>query len=147
MGKVGSMIRSEIMRIARHEVRQVSVPLGKDVRSLKKTASQIRKSLLAIERLVGQWQKESERREPPLEATPEEIKKARFSPRLIRILRKKLHISQKDLAALLGVSVGAVHQWEAGKFQPRTVMKGRLLALRKLNRSNVRTLLTEGGTQ
>ena len=42
-----------------------------------------------------------------LEAAPEEVKISRFSPRLIRSLRKHLGITQKELAILAGVTVGA----------------------------------------
>jgi DNA-binding transcriptional regulator YiaG len=147
MGKLGSIIKSEVIRLAKREMRRVSVPLGRDVRSLKNTVSQLRRSVLAIERFVVQKQKELSKREIRLEALPEELKKSRFSPRLIRSLRKKLRITQKELAALIGVTVGAVHQWEGGKFQPKTVKKARLVALRRLTRSDVKKLLEEGGTK
>ena len=147
MGKVGSIIKSEIIHLAKREVRQVSVPLGRGVRSLKNTVSQLRKSVLAIERFVVQKQKELSKREIRLEAPPEELKKSRFSPRLIRSLRKKLRITQKELAVLAGVTVGAVHQREVGKFQPKMVKKAGLAALRKLTRSEVKKLLEEKGTK
>ena len=147
MGKLGSIIKSEVIRLAKREVRQVSAPLGRDVQSLKNTISQLRKSVLAIERVAVQKQKEFSRREIRLEASPEELKKSRFSPRLIRSLRKKLRITQKELAVLAGVTVGAVHQWEVGKFQPKTVKKARLAALRRITRSDVKKLLGERGTK
>ena len=147
MGKVGAIIKSEIIRLARREMRKVSVPLGRDVRILKGTASQLRKSVSPLERFAVQKQKELARREIRLEAPPEEIKKSRFSPRLIRSLRKKLRITQKELAFLIGVTVVAVQKWEAGKFQPKTGKKARLAALRKLSRSDVKKLLEEKGTK
>ena len=147
MGKLGSIIKSEVIRLAKREMRKVSVPLGRDVRSLKNTVSQLRRSVLAIERFVVQKQKELSKREIRLEALPEELKKSRFSPRLIRSLRKKLRITQKELAALAGVTVGSVHQWETGRFQPKTVKKARLVALRRLTRSDVKKLLEERGTK
>ena len=141
MGKVGSIIKSEIERLAKREVRQVSVPLGRDVRLLKNTVSQLRKSVLSLERFAAQKQKELSKREIRLEVTPENLKKSRFSPRLIRSLRKKLKITQKELAILLGVTVGATHQWEIGKFTPKAEKKAALAALRKLRRSDVKRLL------
>jgi transcriptional regulator with XRE-family HTH domain len=78
-----------------------------------------------------------------LQAAPEEMKKARFSPRLIRLLRKRLGITQRELAALAGVTVGAIYQWEQGLFEPRDDKKGALVALRKLGRREVKRLLAE----
>jgi DNA-binding transcriptional regulator YiaG len=52
-----------------------------------------------------------------------------------------LGISQKELAVLAGVSVGAAHLWETGKFRPKDEKKRVLVALRKLGRREVRSLL------
>jgi DNA-binding transcriptional regulator YiaG len=143
MGKVGSIIQSEIIRLANREVRKVSVPLSKDVRLLKNTISQLRKSVLSLERFAAHQQNELSRREIQLEAPMEEIKQSRFSPRLLQSLRKRLGITQKELAILAGVSIGAAHLWETGKFRPKDNKMGVLVALRKLNRREVRDLLNQ----
>jgi DNA-binding transcriptional regulator YiaG len=141
MGKLEVTIKSEIVRLAKREMRKTSVPLGRDVRLLKSTVSQLRKTVLALERLAAQQQKELGKRKIPLEATPEEVKKSRFSPRLIRSLRKHLGISQKELAILSGVTVGAVHMWESGKFRPKDEKKALIVGLRQLHRRDVKKLL------
>ncbi len=143
MGKLESTIKSEIERLAKKEVSKVSVPLARDVRSMRITVSKLRKTILSLERFMAGRQKELERKKAPLEATPEELKKSRFSPRLIKSLRKKLRISQKELAILTGVTVGAVVSWESGKFVPKEKKKGMMVALRKLGRRSVRKMLEE----
>ena len=141
MGNLGVTIRSEIVRLAKRELRKTLVPLGRDVRLLKSAVSQLRKTVLALERFAAQQQNELKKRKIPLEATPEEVKKSRFSPALIRSLRKNLGISQKELAILAGVTVGAAHLWEIGKFRPKDEKKAVMVALRKLGRRDVRKLL------
>jgi len=143
MGKVGSIIHSEIIRLAKREMRKVSIPLKRDVRLLKDTASQLRKSVLSLERFTAQNLKELSKREIQLEAPPDEIKQSRFSPRLLQSLRKRLGITQKELAILAGVTVGAAHLWETGKFRPKGNKMSILVALRKLNRREVRELLKQ----
>ncbi len=143
MAKFETIIKSEIVRLAKREVRKTLVPLGRDVRLLESTVSQLRKAVPLLERLVAQQQKELGKRKIPLEATPEEVKKSRFSPRLIRSLRESLGISQKELAILSGVTVGAVHMWESGKFRPKDEKKSLMVGLRKLGRRDVRKLLEE----
>jgi DNA-binding transcriptional regulator YiaG len=147
MGKLEVTIKSEIVRLAKREMRKTSVPLGRDVRLLKSTVSQLRKTVLALERFAAQQQKELKKRKIPLEATPEEVKKSRFSPALIRSLRESLGISQKELAILTGVTIGAVHQWEIGKFKPKDEKKSVMVGLRKLGRREVRKLLEEKTTK
>ena len=143
MSKVESIIKSEIIRLAKGEMRKISIPLGRDVRLMKNTVSQVRKSVLALERFAAHQQKELSKREIRLEAPPEEIKQSRFSPRLLQSLRKRLGITQKELAILAGVTVGAAHLWETGKFRPKNNKMGVLVALRKLNRRQVRELLNQ----
>ena len=147
MGKVGSIINSEIIRLAKREMRKVSIPLGRDVRLLKNTLSQVRKSVLTLERFAAQKQKELSRHEIRLEAPPEEIRQSRFSPRLLQSLRKRLGITQKELAILTGVTIGAAHSWETGKFRPKDNKMGMLVALRKLTRNDVKKRLEERGNK
>jgi DNA-binding transcriptional regulator YiaG len=147
MGALETTIKTEIIRLARRELRKISVPMAHNVRCLERTISQIRKTILELQRLTAVQQKELKKKKVLLKATPEEVKKSRFSPRLIRSLRKQLGISQKELATLVGVTVGAVHMWESGKFMPKAEKKGVMVALRKLGREGVRKLLEERVTE
>ena len=146
MGKVEGIIKSEIVRLAKREVRKISVPVGRDIRALKITVSRLRKTVSALERFAALQQKEMEKEGVSLKATPEEVKMSRFSPRLIRSLRKHLGLTQKEMATLAGVTIGAVYQWESGKFDPRNEKKAVLVALRKLGKREARKLLEMRGT-
>jgi DNA-binding transcriptional regulator YiaG len=143
MGKVESIFRAEMVRLARREMRKDLLPLRRDVRSFRATISQLRKSVSELERFATQQKKVSREEGIPLEVPPEEVKKARFSPRLIKSLRKRLSVTQKELAALAGVTVGAVFQWEKGIFEPAEGKKKTLIALRKLGRREARRILNE----
>jgi len=146
MGKVEAIIKSEIVRLAKREMRKTSFPLSKDVRLLKAVVSKLRKTIATLERSVARQAAETGKERTKLEATPEEVKISRFSPRLIRALRKRLSLTQKEMATLTGVTVGAIYQWEQGIFEPRGQKKAVLVALRKLGRRDARKLLTERGT-
>lgn len=143
MGALEATIKSEIVRLAKRELRKVSVPLSRDVRLLRSAVSQIRKAVLELQRFTALQQKELRKRKVPLEATLDEVQKSRFSPRLIRTLRKQLGISQKGLAILTGVTTGAVQHWESGRSKPKEEKKGVMVALRKLGRRDVNKLLEE----
>jgi DNA-binding transcriptional regulator YiaG len=142
MGKLEGIIKDEIIRLAKREMRMNFVPLRRDVRSLKITASQLRKSVLGLQRFVNQQEKQMGPKPVP-EVTLEDMKKARFSPRLIKSLRKHLGVSQREMAQLAGVTVGAVFKWEKGKFEPKNEKKKILVGLRKLGRQNAKELLAE----
>jgi DNA-binding transcriptional regulator YiaG len=145
MGKLEGMIKGEIVRLAKRETRRIALPLRRDLRTLKNVVSQLRQSVLVLEKWTTQQKKEIRKGKIPLEAAPDEVKKSRFSPRLIRNLRKRLGVTQKEMASLAGVTVGAIYQWEQGIFEPRGKKKGILVALRKLGRRAAKKLLEEKG--
>ena len=118
-GKVEGIIKAEIVRLAKRELKKSFGPLNQDVRALKGTLSQLRKTVTGLQRFAAQQEKERRGQRVPLEAPPEEVKKARFSPRLIKSLRKHLGVTQREMATLAGVTVGAIYQWEKGMFEPR----------------------------
>ena len=68
---------------------------------------------------------------------------ARLSPGLILTLRRRLKITQAELAKLVGVSTVAVGLWESSSTHPRRETKARIVALRSLGRREVRRLLAK----
>ena len=47
----------------------------------------------------------------------------------LKVLRKKMIITQTELANLLNVSFGAVNRWETGKYKPTMKTKRKLAEL------------------
>jgi transcriptional regulator with XRE-family HTH domain len=79
------------------------------------------------------------RRKPALPAGEKPL----LTPARIRSIRRKLGITQKDLAALIKVSTGAVVNWEKGKFKPKKDKISQLTGLMKLGKGDVKNLLAE----
>jgi DNA-binding transcriptional regulator YiaG len=142
MTKLESIIKSEIQRLAKHEVRSVYRPLRKEVWGLKLKLSNLIKNFAILDRLAKEAAK-GKSTEPKLEASPEEVKASRLTPERIAGLRKKLGISQRELGVLVGATIGAVLSWEKGKFKPRGEKKAALVALRKVRKRDVRKMLAE----
>ncbi len=63
-----------------------------------------------------------------------------FSRGAIKKLRKKLKLSQKNLASLIGVSTGTIVGWESGKFKPRSNKVADLSKLAKGDKEEVENL-------
>jgi len=142
MAKLESIIKSEIQRLAKHEVRTVFRPLRKEVWGMKLKLSNLIKNFTLLDRLTKEILKRKSA-EPKLEATAEEVKVSRITPDRIRSLRNKLGISQRELGILTGSSLGAVAMWEKGKFKPKGEKKVSLVALRKLRKRDVKKMLNE----
>jgi len=142
MAKIESIIKSEIVRLAKHEVRTVFRPLRKEVWGVKLKLSNLIKNFTVLDRFAKEVTK-GKSTEPKLEASPEEVKASRLTPQRIAGLRKKLGISQRELGILTGSSLGAVASWEKGKFKPQGEKKAALVALKKIRKRDVKKMLKE----
>ena len=103
--------------------------------------SALRKTVAVLARLGTEMQAQRTAERAKLAAAPEEVKAARLTPWLIKKLRKRLGITQGELATLVGVSTSAVGSWEYGKAKPQGHNREALVALRKLGRREVAGIL------
>jgi len=142
MGKIEKIIKSEILRLAKREMRATFNPLRREAWRMKLKLSGLLKDFNSLNRLVREQVLQGENKKMKLEASVEEAKASRLTPERIRLLRKKLGISQRQLAILAGVSLGAVVGWEKGKFHPNINKKATLVAIRKLRKREVKKVLT-----
>ena len=135
MGKMEEVLRSEIRRLARKEMRAELASLVKQVRELRRTVAKLGKG--------GAAPTTAPKTSPAvkLEAAPADIEKARFSAGLIKKLRKRLGITQVELATIMDVSPTTVAFWEQGRNRPTEASKATLVALRKLGRREVKRIL------
>jgi DNA-binding transcriptional regulator YiaG len=141
MGKMEQTLKSEITRLAKKQLRVTCLPLARDIRRLKRTVSALCKTVAVLAKLGAELRAQRTAERAKLAAAPEEMKAARISPLLIKKLRKRLGISQSEVATLIGVSTNAVGFWEQGKSRPTDRNRGALVALRKLGRREVAGIL------
>ena len=139
MSKFEDAVRAEVLRLVRKELRAQVAPLQKEVRELRRAFSQTRKQLAQIEKLTPKQAEPAA--VPALEASEEEISKSRISGNLIRSLRRRLGITQGQLATLVAVSLSAVTLWETNKRRPTGQNRAAIVALRKLGRREVARML------
>jgi transcriptional regulator with XRE-family HTH domain len=140
LGQLESTFKNQIRRLAKREVRAVSVPLKREVRALRIALSNLSKTVSALRRLAKETAKETK---PKLQAFPEEVKASRLTAGRIKNLRIRLGISQRELGILTGSSLGAVALWERGKFRPQAEKKAALVGLKRLGKREIKKLLAE----
>jgi DNA-binding transcriptional regulator YiaG len=143
MAKIEQVLKSEIIRLAKKQIRDVCVPLARDVRGLKRRVSQLHKTVTALDKLRSELEAKKAAEGTKLQAPAEQVKAARLSPLLIKKLRARLGISQGQLACLVGVSGPAVAFWEQGRSRPQGPNRAALVALRGVGRRQVKRMLAE----
>lgn len=145
MGKIEQTLKSEIQRLARKEIRPMVDPLQKQVRDLTRKINRLSAQLDKISTSARRLEKARIEEVRELKVPKSDLDKARISAGLIKKLRKKLDITQSQLAALVDVSQAAVQSWEQDIARPAGENKAALVALRKLGRRDVQKLLAEKG--
>ena len=141
MGKFDELLKAEIARLAKKATKDKLLSQSKEIRKLKSDVSALNKTVAALEKKIAKLERQQP--EPKLKATKSEVNGARFSPGLIKKLRKRLGISQRELGLLISVSTNAVITWESGRSNPRDESKAAMIALRKLGRREVLNLIAE----
>lgn len=131
MANFANLLKSEISRLARKEIRA-------EIESLKKASSQYRSDIAALKRqLAGQAKLVAQLRKGKAVAAskaPDESTKLRFRADGFASLRKKLDLSAADMGKLLGVSLQTVYHWEKGQAKPRASQMAAIAEVRKLGK-------------
>jgi DNA-binding transcriptional regulator YiaG len=148
MPNVMQVLRNEITRLARKEVKgsvtkvhKPTVQLKHDVAELKRTVAALMKANKIIQGVL-----EKIVAVQPAEA-PEQTEKARITGKGIRSLRKKLRLSQAEFGRLIGVTAQAVVNMEKknGPLAVRKVTRAAILAIRGMGAREAKAKLDEMG--
>jgi DNA-binding transcriptional regulator YiaG len=131
MPNIGSILKAEITRLARKEVkaqtdqlRKSSALYRRDIAALKRQVTDLQRQLAAVSK--------TSKRAQPVEST--EFTKARFSAKGLKTHRARLGLSAGDYGRLAGVSGQSIYGWEQGKTVPRQPQVAALAALRGLGK-------------
>jgi len=140
MANVASLLKSEITRVSKKEIRS-------ETQGLKKAAAGYRSDIAALKRRILALEQSVKKLAKPGKATPLVAKEAapdaafRFSPTRLHAHRQRLELSQVQMGKLLGVSSQSVAKWEEGKARPRKVNMPSIAGLRKLTKNSAAELL------
>jgi DNA-binding transcriptional regulator YiaG len=143
MANMAVVLRDEIRRLARKEIRAM-------VGSTQKAVAQYRREIANLKRLLSRQEKSlsklerelSERQgKPPAEESP--LEGVRFSVRSVKAQRRRLGLSAADYGRLVGVSALTVYNWETGKSRPRKAQLAGLVAVRGIGKREAAARLAE----
>jgi len=134
MPNFSSILKQEITRLARKEIRA-------HVSSTKSIVAQHRREIASLKRMVKAQERKivflegQERRRIAKPVSVDTLDEgSRFSARSVRAQRKRLGLSAQAFAKLAGVSTQTIYHWEQGKTRPREPQFAALVAIRKLGR-------------
>lgn len=133
------MLKSEISRLAKKEVRKEILPLRKIAAGYRREIAQLKRTLASLQRTTKQLAK------PRLssETSMGPDRPVRFVAKGLVSLRKRLGISADQMARLLGVSMQSVYNWERKKATPRKEQVAAIVAFRGVGKKEAHQRLSD----
>jgi len=134
MPNIASILKAEISRVARKEVRAEIETLKKASVAHRASIAELRRHVSALEKELRRVAKGAARSSAGSDSNAEaaEGTKRRFSATRLAAHRAKLGLSAAIYGRLVGVSGQTIYHWEQGKARPRAAQLQRLAAVRDL---------------
>ena len=146
MPNIASLLKAEISRVARKEVRTETQTLKKATASYRSDIAALKRRMQALEQEVKALRKAATRQTPasptPQQfAAPEQTASLRFSAKGLAAQRQRLGLSAADCGLLLGASGLSIYKWESGKTRPRANFIAAIASLRSLGKKEAEARL------
>lgn len=133
MPNIAAVLKSEIARIARKEIKQEAESLKKAAAAHRREIAVLKKRLHELEVQAKSASKRTARQVKPDDS--EEPQSAhRFSAKGLAALRGRLALSAADFGRLIGASALSVYKWEQGKAHPRAKYLSAIAAVRGIGK-------------
>lgn len=142
MPNIGSVLKSEISRVARKEVRGETQALKKSISQYRTQIADLKRRMQALEKQVKRAGRSAARNVEP-QSEEEAGSSVRFSAKGLAAHRRRLGLSAAALARLLDVSALSVYKWESGKVRPRAKQLEAIAALRSMGKREAAQRLGE----
>jgi DNA-binding transcriptional regulator YiaG len=142
MPNIGAVLKEEISRLARRELRS-------QVGGMRKASAQYRRHIAALKRQVAKLESQVSLLQGKVlnrvAVAPEDSgsKRVRFAPKALRSQRERLGLSAAEYGRLVGVSAQSIYNWEHEAARPRGEQIMRLATLRAMGKREARARLQQ----
>ncbi len=144
MPNIAALLKSEISRVARKEIRAHNEAVAKTTRTQKTDIGALKRRVQELEQLVKKLAKGAPLR-PPVKTTGD-ARLTRFSAKGMASHRKRIGLNADDYGRLLGASGNTIYNWESGASKPRASFHAAIADARTLGkREAVARLARDGG--
>jgi DNA-binding XRE family transcriptional regulator len=140
MSDMAALLKAEISRIARKELRAELEPIRKSSSLYRSSIAALRRKVETLEGQLARARRaggNSSRVQPAADEDTQDGPKLRFRPDGFATLRQKLGISAAQMGQLIGVTGQSIYAWETGKTRPRAGQLQAIAAVRKLGKREV----------
>lgn len=145
MANIGSLLKSEILRLANKAAKAQVEPLRNTVRTQRKQISELNRQLGALRKEQAAIGRMSGRRVAVTGTASKDAEAAahRFQVRGLKSLRARLGLSAADFGRLVGVSGQSIYLWETEKTTPRQAQVAALAQIRAIGKKEAAARLAK----
>ena len=140
MPNIATVLKAEVVRLARKELREQVDPLRKSLSASRAEVAALKRKVSDLERQI----RHASRVLPDVPAVPqaelssaEDVSRFRFRAGGMASNRKRLGLSASDFGLLVGASGQSVYAWEQGNARPRGKSLAAIAALRGIGKREV----------
>lgn len=141
MPNLSTLLKTELSRLARKELRAELAPLKRSNAGLRSDVASLKKQLRILQIEVKNVRRDAKR--PPVDESTEGELKFRYRATTLKAHRAKLGLSAKDYGLLLGASALSVYKWEDDKVKPREKMLPKIAAVLRMGKREALRKLEE----
>lgn len=141
MPDVAIVLKEEISRIARKEIRARVDPLKKQVVDLRRRLRAAEATILQLQKTTNKTANTVSRQSGAIVPDVEETRQIRISPNSVKKLRTRLRLTQAQMAQLVDVSTNTVVRWEQGTSSPRGGSRAVIASMRSMGIKQVKKQL------
>lgn len=141
MTTLATVLKDEIRRLARKEIRAQTGSTSKAVAQYRREIARLKRQQREQERKIAFLEGETRKSIASPGAAPKLNGDSRFSSRSVRAQRRRTGLSAADYAKLVGVSPLTIYNWEHNKSRPRQNQFAALVALRGLGKREAQAKL------
>jgi DNA-binding transcriptional regulator YiaG len=138
MPNLNSVLKSEIARLARKEIKGAIDPLRKSNAGYRRDIAELKRQVAAMQRELKASSRSSKTR---VASKKEATRNRPFLPKALKATRSRLGLSAADLGLLVGASAQSIYNWESGKTVPREAQNAALASLRSIGKREAATRL------
>jgi len=133
MPNIATVLREEIVRLARKEIRRqtnvlrkASAQYRRDIAEMKRRVSDLQRKVVPLEKQVL--------RSAPTQFAEADAQHVRFTAKGLRSQRERLGLSAANYGKLIGVTGQTIYNWEGETSRPGKQQLARIASLRHMGR-------------
>ena len=133
MANIASLLKAEITRVSRKELRAETLGLKKAVGVYRAEIAALKRRTQALELELRRLSK-AHAKTVPVEVPARPEQKLRFTAKGLAAQRQRLGLSADDCGLLVGASGQSIYNWEQGKARPQARHLPAIATLRTLGK-------------